>query len=133
MIRTFVRPWQPWQQRSGTIGPRKQHRERQQVGRDRDLYTAINLVEDKMMINNAINCISTAFKKIKNKVEKKVKEVLDTGIDNYVINKGLKWLEKDLIKNMSNGICNFEIGKAIKEINNEDINESFLGEFPLIR
>lgn len=43
-----------------------------------------------MMINNAINCISTAFKKIKNKAEKKVKEVLDTGIDNYVVNKGLK-------------------------------------------
>ena len=86
-----------------------------------------------MMINNAINCISTAFKKIKNKAEKKVKEVLDTGIDNYVVNKGLKWLVKDLIKNMSNCICNFEIGKAIKEINNEDINESFLGEFPLIR
>ena len=36
---------------------------------------------------------------------------------------------KDLIKNMSKGISNFEIGKIFKEINNEDINENFLGVF----
>ena len=31
---------------------------------------------------------------------------------------------------MSKGISNFEIEKKIKEINNEDINENFLGIFP---
>ena len=37
---------------------------------------------------------------------------------------------KDLIKNMSKGISNFEIEKILKEINNEDINGNFLGVFP---
>ena len=37
---------------------------------------------------------------------------------------------KDLIKNMSKGISNFEIEKIFKEINTEDINENFLGVFP---
>ena len=37
---------------------------------------------------------------------------------------------KDLVKHMSKGISNFEIEKKIKEINNEDINENFLGIFP---
>ena len=37
---------------------------------------------------------------------------------------------KDLIKNMSKDISNFEIGKIFKEISNEDINENFLGVFP---
>ena len=31
---------------------------------------------------------------------------------------------------MSRGISNFEIEKVFKEINNEDINKSFLGIFP---
>ena len=31
---------------------------------------------------------------------------------------------------MSKGISNFEIEKIFKEINNEDINENFLGVFP---
>ena len=36
------------------------------------------------MINDAIDCILRAYKKIKNK---KVKGVLDTSIDSYVVNK----------------------------------------------
>ena len=37
---------------------------------------------------------------------------------------------KGLIENVSKGISNFEIEKIFKEINNEDINENFLGVFP---
>ena len=37
---------------------------------------------------------------------------------------------KDLIKSMLKGISNFEIEKAFKEINKEDINKNFLGVFP---
>ena len=40
---------------------------------------------------------------------------------------------KDLIKDMSKGISNFEIEKIFKDINNEDSNESFLGIFSLVR
>ena len=40
------------------------------------------------MINDAINYIPTAYKKIKNKIKnKKVKAVLDTGTDDYIENK----------------------------------------------
>ena len=37
---------------------------------------------------------------------------------------------KDLIKNMSKGVSNFETEKRFKEINDEDIHEKFLGVFP---
>ena len=37
---------------------------------------------------------------------------------------------KDLIKNTSKGISNFDIENIFKEINNEDINENSLGVFP---
>ena len=37
---------------------------------------------------------------------------------------------KDLIKNVSKSISNFEIEKVFKGINNEDINENFFGVFP---
>ena len=43
------------------------------------------------MINDAMDYIPTAYKKIKNKIKnKKVKAVLDTGIDDYVVNKGIE-------------------------------------------
>ena len=43
---------------------------------------------------------------------------------------GLNCLVKDLIKNMSKGISNFEIKKIFKEIDHEGINENCLGVFP---
>ena len=44
----------------------------------------------KMLINDAIDCIPTAYINIKNKMRnKKVKTVLDTGIDDYFVNKGI--------------------------------------------
>ena len=43
-----------------------------------------------MMINDSIDDIPTTYKKLKNKIKnKKVKAVLDTSIDGYVVNKGI--------------------------------------------
>ena len=45
----------------------------------------------KMMINDAIDYIPTAYKNVKTKIKnKKVKAVLDTGIDDYVVKKGIE-------------------------------------------
>ena len=45
----------------------------------------------KMMINDAIDYIPTAHKNVKTKIKnKKVKAVLDTGIDDYVVKKGIE-------------------------------------------
>ena len=41
----------------------------------------------------------------------------------------MNWLVKDLSKDMSKGISNFEMEKIFKEINNEDIHEKFLDVF----
>ena len=44
-----------------------------------------------MMINDTIDYIPTAFKEIKNKIKNKnVKAVLDTGIDDCVVNKRIE-------------------------------------------
>ena len=41
------------------------------------------------MINDAIDYIPTAYKRIKNKItNEKVKAVMDTGVDNYFVNRG---------------------------------------------
>ena len=45
----------------------------------------------KMIINDAIDCIPTAYKKIKNKIiNKKVKAVMNTDVDDYLVNKGVE-------------------------------------------
>ena len=45
----------------------------------------------KMMINDATNYILTAYKKIKNKItNKKVKAVINTGVDDYLVNRGVE-------------------------------------------
>ena len=44
----------------------------------------------KMIINDAVDYIPTTYKKIKNKIKnKKVTVVLDTAIDDYVVDKGI--------------------------------------------
>ena len=104
--RTYVRKTGPRRQRIRRIGPRNQRRRRQQVGRGLDLSMAIDLGRrtagsrlGKMMINNAIEYIPTAYKKIKNKIKtKKVKGVLDTGVDYYVINKGIELIGERFVK-----------------------------------
>ena len=46
-----------------------------------------------MLIKDAINALPTAYEKIKNKItNKKVKAILNTGIDEYVVNKGANYL-----------------------------------------
>ena len=45
----------------------------------------------KMIINDAIDCIPTTYKKIKNKIiNKKVKAVMNTDVDDYLVNKGVE-------------------------------------------
>ena len=79
--RIYVRKIGPRRQRIRRIGPRDQHGRRQQVGRGLDLSTAIDLDKraagsrlGKMMINDAIDYILTAYKKIKNKKQKTKKK-----------------------------------------------------------
>ena len=96
--RTYVRKIGPRRQRIRRAGPRNQRRKRQQVCRGLDLSMAIDLGRravasrlSKMMVNDAIDYILTAYKKIKNKINnKKVKAVLATGTDDYVLNKGIE-------------------------------------------
>ena len=45
----------------------------------------------KMMINDAIDYIPMAYKKTKNKItNKKVKALMDTGVDDYFVNRGVE-------------------------------------------
>ena len=45
-----------------------------------------------MIIKDAINALQTAYKKIKSKIaNKKAKVILNTGIDDYVVNKGVNY------------------------------------------
>ena len=47
----------------------------------------------QMIIKDAINAFPTAYKKIKSKTtNKKAKTILNTGIDDYVVNKGVDYL-----------------------------------------
>lgn len=85
------------------IGPRRQRiscRRQQQVSRGLDqnaISSALDLGSraatsrlGKIMINDAIDYISTAYKNIKNKIKnKKVKAVLNARIDGYFVNKGI--------------------------------------------
>ena len=44
-----------------------------------------------MMINVAIDYILTAYKKIKNRItNKKVEAVMGTGVDDYLVNRGIE-------------------------------------------
>ena len=95
---TRVRKIRPRRQRIKKIGPRNRHRRRQQASAGLDLSTAIDLGRKaagfklgKMMINDAIDYILTAYTKIKNKItNKKVKAVMNTGVDDYLVNRGVK-------------------------------------------
>ena len=45
------------------------------------------------IIKDAINALPTAYKKIKSKItNEKARAVLNTGIDDYVVNKGVSYL-----------------------------------------
>ena len=73
---------------------------RQQAGAGIDLSTAIDLRKKaagssvgQIIIKDAINGLPTAYKKIKSKItNKKAKAILNTGTDDYVVNKGVNYL-----------------------------------------
>ena len=98
ITRTYVRKIGPRRQRIRRICPKNRQKIRQQAGAGLDLSTAIDLGRKatgsklgKMMINDAIDYIPTAYKRIKNKItNKKVKAVMDTGVDNYLVNRGVE-------------------------------------------
>ena len=98
IARTYVRKIGPRQQRIRKIGPRNGQRRRQQAGAGLNLSTTLDLGRkaaesklSKMMINDAIDYIPTAYKKIKNKItNKKVKAVMNTGVDDYLVNRGVE-------------------------------------------
>ena len=47
----------------------------------------------KMIIKGVINTLPTAYKKIRSKItNKKAKAILNTGIDGYIVNKGVNYL-----------------------------------------
>ena len=96
--RTYVRKFGPRRQRIRITA--RIRRRRQQVGTGIDLSTTIDLGKKaagssvgQMLIKDAINALPTAYEKIKNKItNKKVKAILNTGIDEYVVNKGVNYL-----------------------------------------
>ena len=70
-----------------------------------------------MMINDSIDDIPTAYKKLKNKIKnKKVKAVLDTSIDGYVVNKGIELIgERFNFKKMSKVFLILRLKKYLKK------------------
>ena len=97
IARINFRKIEPRRQRAHRIGPGNQRRRRQRASRSLDISTAIDLVRretgsklGKMIINDAIDYIPTDYKNIKNKIRnKKVNAVLNTGIDDYVVKRGV--------------------------------------------
>ena len=98
--RPYVRKIGPRRQRTRRYGPRNKRRRRQQAGAGIDLSRAIDLGKKaasssvgQMIIKDAINAFPTAYKKIKSKTtNKKAKTILNTVIDDYVVNKGVDYL-----------------------------------------
>ena len=97
IARVYVWKIGPRQQRIWRIVPTNRRR-RQQAGAGLDLSTAIDLDRkaagsklSKMMINDAIRLYSNSLLKIKNNItNKKVKAVMDTGVDDYLVNRGVE-------------------------------------------
>lgn len=75
------------------IGPRRQQKRKNNVSRGmptQDLIsTAIGLeTKSKMIINDAIEYVPTAYKKLTNKLKnKKARAVLDTEVGDYIVNR----------------------------------------------
>ena len=101
IARTYVRKIGPRRQRIRRIGSRNSLRG-QQDSAGLDLSTAIDLGRKtagsklgKMIINDAIDYIPTAYKKRKNKItNKKVEAVMNTGVDDSLVNRGVELIGK---------------------------------------
>ena len=71
-----------------------------QASAGHDLSTTIDLGRKaawsklgKIIINDAIDYIPTTYKKLKNKItNKKVKAVMHTGVDNYLVKRGVEMI-----------------------------------------
>ena len=94
--RTYVRKIGPRRQRKRGINPRNKRRRRGQAGAGLDLAMARDLGRrgagsslGKTIINDAIDYLPTAYEKNKNKITKKVRVVMNTGIDDYLVNRGV--------------------------------------------
>ena len=98
MARTYVRKIGPRRQRIRRFGPRNKRKRRQQAGTGLEIVTAIDLGKrtassklGKMMINDTIDYIPIAYKKIENKTSnKKVKAVMNSGVDDCLVNRGVE-------------------------------------------
>ena len=96
--RTYIRKTGPRWQRKTTIDSRNRRKRGGQAGYGLNLATNIDLgkrVTDshlgKTIISDAVDYPPTAYKKIKNKItNKKVKAVMNTGIADYLVNKGIE-------------------------------------------
>ena len=95
IARTYGRKIGSRRQRIRKIGPRNRQRRRQYVVTGLDLSTAIDLDRKaagskfrKMLINDAIDYIPTAYKENKNKItNKKVRAVMNISVDDYLVNR----------------------------------------------
>ena len=112
IARTYVRKIGPRQQRIRRISPRNRQSGRQQTGAGLIIATAIDLGKrtagselGKMVINDAIDYIPTAYKKTKNKMtNKKVKTVMETGVDDYLVNRGVELIGERLTSKICQGV-----------------------------
>ena len=83
-----------YQKSEKNTGPRNKFKKRGGVGAGLHLATAIDWGRraagsylGKRRIGDAIDYLPTAYRKIKNKINKKVKAVINTGVDDYLVNK----------------------------------------------
>ena len=98
IVITYVQKIGPRRQRIRRIDPRNRQR-RQQAGGGLDMVflgrKAACSKLGKMMINDAKDYISTTYKKTKNKItSKKVKAVMVTGVDNYLVNRRIELISQ---------------------------------------
>ena len=98
IARTNVQKIRPSRKRIGRFRLRNERKWRQQVGAGLNIATAIDIGKRaagsklaKMIIIYAIDYIPTAYKKIKNRItKKKVKAVMNTAVNNYLVNRGVE-------------------------------------------
>ena len=110
--RIYVRKIEPRPQRKWKIGPRNRRKRQRQAGVGLDLATAIDLGRraagsnlGKTITSDAIDLLPTAYKKIKNEItNKKVKTMMNTGIEDYFVNKGIDLIFERFNYKVSQGV-----------------------------
>ena len=110
--RIYVRKIEPRPQRKRKIGPRNRRKRQGQSGAGLDLATAIDLGRraagsnlGKTIISDAIDLLPTAYKKIKNEItNKNVQAMMNTGIEDYLVNKGIDLIFERFNYKVSQGV-----------------------------